>query len=221
MRVLDWRLFAAASLAWATQAFSQASPSEEPTLEWHFNIGASVPAGETSTYLDTGPVIGGGLRWNTGGPWALLAELQYSSYHATSEGIRLANAQSNSVRIDNGWGDIWGLNANGVYKIPISQRARAYVTAGVGLGHRSVNLSQTVLLAGTYCDPWWGYCYPGVIPGQAIVAEQTTTRFAWNVGFGFEFPQTYGGAWFIDARFQRIETQKPTEYIPVQVGFRF
>lgn len=57
--------------------------------------------------------------------------------------------------------------------------------------------------------------------GQAVVDETSTTRFAWNVGVGVEFPLQDGSAWFIDARYHRIETSEPTEFIPIQVGYRF
>jgi opacity protein-like surface antigen len=148
-----------------------------------------------------GWIVGGGLTWKprAEGPFALMADLHYSYYDATNRAVRLANEQSDTVRIDDGDTDIWGLNVDGVYKVPFGARARGYVTAGVGEYYRKLQMTQTVLVAGFFCDPWWGFCYQGVFPGEAIVQEQSTTRFAWNAGFGVEFPLSTG-AWFIDAR---------------------
>ncbi len=134
--------------------------------------------------------------------------------------IRLGQSQSPDVRIDDGSGSVWGLNVNGVYDIRLSERAHGYVTAGIGEYRRKVKLTQTVLVSGIFCDPWWGFCYPSIAPGDVVVSDQSTTRFAWNVGFGVEFPVSYAGSWFIEARYHRIETSRPTEFIPLQIGFR-
>ena len=54
-----------------------------------------------------------------------------------------------------------------------------------------------------------------------MIASQDSTHFAWNAGAGINFPLPYGHSWFIEARYERIETQEPTEYIPIRVGYRF
>jgi len=221
MRIPAHRLLAIVLLVFAAQAFSQSTRDERP-LRWHFDVGYSFTTGTTSDYLDDGWTIGGGLSWQPrqNVPITLLAEVNFSSFDATDNLIRLANLQENSVRIDEGDADLWSFNVNGVYKVPFSERVRGYFTAGIGEYHRKVEFSQTVLVSGFFCDPWWGFCYPGAFPGQAIVNETSTWRFAWNAGFGVEFPLDYG-AWFIDARYHRMETSEPTEFVPIQVGFRF
>lgn len=217
MRRYSWHLFALLSLAVAARAHSQDRP-----ISWHFDAGYSFTSGTTSDYLDDGWILGAGLTWKPrpDTPFSLQADLHYSTYGATSNLIRLANQQTDTARIDDGDTDIWGLNVNGVYRVPFGPRARGYVSAGIGEYYRKVQMTQTVLVAGVYCDPWWGFCYNAVFPGQAIVQEESTTKFAWNAGVGVEFP-TSGGSWFIDARYHRIETSKPTEFIPISVGFRF
>jgi opacity protein-like surface antigen len=184
--------------------------------------GVSFTSGTTGDYLESGWIVGSGLKW-TPRPdrrLAMVAELHYSHYNVTNDAIRLANLQGDSVRIDDGYGEVWGLNVNGIYQVPFSSRANGYLTAGIGEYYRKIRMTQTVLAAGVYCDNWWGFCYPGVAPGEEVIAAESTTRFAWNVGFGIEFPVAYAGSWFIDVRYQRIETPKPTEFIPIQIGFR-
>ena len=219
MRKPQLSLFVLLTLAFTAQVYGQ----DERPLRWHVDAGYSWTSGRTSDFLDDGWMLGAGVTWTprSDSPLSLLAELHYSNYDATDNLIRLANQQSDSVRIDDGDTDIWGLNVNGVYRIPFGARARGYVTAGIGEYYRNVQMTQTVLIAGTYCDPWWGFCYQAVFPGQAIVQEQSTTRFAWNAGIGVEFPLSGGSSWFIDLRYQRIETSEPTEFIPLKVGFRF
>ncbi len=221
MRFIDCRVIGAAlAVAWAAQAVSQ--EQEEAPLRFFISGGGSITNGTTANYLHDGWIFSGGVRWNVrpGSPFALDLEAHYSSYGATHDLIHLANQQQPFVRIDSGWGDIWGLNANGIYRLESIGWGYAYLTAGIGEYWRTVRLAQTVLVAGTYCDPWWGYCYSGVYPGQAVVHDETTGRFAWNAGLGFEFPLSYG-SWFIDVRIHEMQTKKTTEFIPIQIGMRF
>jgi opacity protein-like surface antigen len=197
--------------------------AEERALTWQLDGGYSMSSGTTGDYLENGWIVGGGLSWkpDPGGPFAVLAELHYSRYGATNNLVRLANQQSDTVRIDNGDADIWGLNLNGVYKIPLNERLRGYVTFGIGEYNRTVRLTQTALVAGYFCDPWWGICYESVFPGQVIAQDESTTRFAWNAGAGIEFPLQDGAAFFVEARYHRMSTGDATEFIPLQFGFRF
>src|SRR6185437_7871100 len=144
MRIIDWRAIGAALAAtWAAQALSQ--EQQEPPIQWHFSGGYSITNGTTADYLHDGWIISGGMKWNLqpGSPFALDFELHYSSYGATHDLIHVANQQQPFVRIDSGWGNIWGLNANGVYRLESVGLGYAYLTAGVGEYWRTVRLAQT------------------------------------------------------------------------------
>ena len=78
--------------------------------------------------------------------------------------------------------------------MPFGDTAHGYGLLGIGAYHRYVELTPTALLGVYSCDPWWGYCYPGVVPGQAIVASTSTTKFGWTVGLGVEFQLQDHGA---------------------------
>jgi hypothetical protein len=36
-----------------------------------------------------------------------------------------------------------------------------------------------------------------------------------------DFALPAGQSWFVEARYERIETQEPTEFIPIRFGLRF
>ncbi len=188
---------------------------------WHIAGGYSATSGETHDYLDDGWIAKGGVTWKPRPdvPLALRLDGHYSNYDATDELIDLGSAATRT-RIDDGEGSTLGLDLNGVFDFPLGARARGYLTAGVGVDRRRIDLTQTVLFRGVFCDPWWGFCGRGVIPGDVIVSRDTTTRLAWNGGFGVEFPLSRGNL-FVEATYHRIETERPTEYIPVVVGLRF
>ena len=54
-----------------------------------------------------------------------------------------------------------------------------------------------------------------------LVASSGVTKFGWNAGVGVEFALPYGQAWFIEARYHRISTDRPIEYVPIAIGYRF
>ena len=130
-------------------------------------------------------------------------------------------AEQNQTQIDDGWGDIVNLDVDAVLDLPLGPRARGYIMAGVGGAYRRIDLTQTVGFGGYYCDNWYGYCGIGIVPGDVLVQREETTRFAWNAGIGFEFPLYNGQSWFIEARYNRMETPQPTEFVPIRIGFRF
>jgi opacity protein-like surface antigen len=212
-----------------TQAFAQGYgysqsyeyPSQRP-IQWHIDGGYAITSGHTADYLDNGWTVGGGftVRPVPGSPFSLRADLNYSQFSATNHLITLSE-QQNQTQIDNGTGRIVNLDVDGVFEIPLGARARGYVLAGIGGAWRQIDLTQTVAFGGYFCDAWYGYCNVGFVPGDVLVQREETTRFAWNAGLGVEFPLYNGQSWFIEARYNRMETPDPTEFIPIRVGMRF
>jgi opacity protein-like surface antigen len=208
-------------LAASTQALAQSDFQQRP-LQWHVDAGYSVTNGRTGEFLENGWTAGVGLTWwpRAGIPFGLRADLHYSDYNATDNFINLGSALT-QTRVDDGHGEIVGLDVDGVYEVPLGSIARGYVLAGIGEAYRRIELTQTVVIGGLVCDPWWGFCAPGFFPGDVLIARGSTTRFGWNAGLGVDFPLANGSSWFIEARYNRIETTRPTQFIPIRIGLRF
>jgi opacity protein-like surface antigen len=183
--------------------------------------GYSFTEGRTRDYLDNGFIVSGGVDWRQPGNLLGLRAQAHLGVHQASDDLIELGARQTQVRVDDGTGTLFGLDLNGILDIPLRAGARAYVTAGVGVDHRRIELTQTVLFGGVYCDSWWGYCGFGVVPGDVLVARTSTTRLSWNGGVGVEFPVRSGGSWFVQASYRRIETPVPTVYVPIQFGFKF
>ncbi|HVY79549.1 MAG TPA: outer membrane beta-barrel protein [Steroidobacteraceae bacterium] len=196
------------------------TPNERP-FGFHVGAGFSATTGTADRYLDDGWIVSGGVDWhpNPDLPLTLSLDAHYSDYDATNELINLGTVATRT-RIDDGDGSTLGADVNATYGVPLGSRLRGYIVAGAGIDRRRIELTQTVLFNGFVCDPFWGFCGIGAVPGDVIVARNSTTRFAWNAGLGLELP-VGNGAWFFDARFRRIETTRPTEYVPIQIGYRF
>jgi len=204
-----------ALLAGGAPAFAQAYqyPAARP-LQWFIDGGGSITAGTTADFLDSGWSIGTGftLRPVPGQPFMLRADLNYNRFSGTNQLISLGQAV-NQTPVDNGYGQTVTGFLNGVLEAPVSPWMRFYVTGGVGLGYRRIELTQN----GFVCSPF--FCGPGY--GGNAVAASDDTRFAWNAGLGVDFALPGGQSWFVEARYERIETQEPTEYIPIRFGLRF
>jgi opacity protein-like surface antigen len=227
MRTVFCALLAAGLAAITSVAGAQSGYSEDYTngrgpVQWHVMGGAAVTTGHTADYLETGYTVGGGLtfRPDPTGPFSLRTDLSFSRFNATNHLLNIG-AEQNQTEIDDGWGDIINLDVDGVLDIPLGARVRGYVMAGVGGAYRRIDLTQTVGFGGYFCDDWYGYCGVGVVPGDVLVQRESTTRFAWNAGVGVEFPLYRGQSFFIEARYNRMQTPDPTEFIPIRIGYRF
>ena len=189
---------------------------------WHVNGGYGETIGKTKDYLNGSWTFGGGFAFQPD-DWenlALQLDLGYADMSATNNLILLGQ-QHSPVRINSGDGSLGWLTIAGKFHMDFTDVLRGYGLLGIGGYHRYVELSQTALFAGAVCDPWWGYCYPGVVSGQAVVASRSQFRFGYNVGLGLEWQTSGAGVWFIEARYHRTAGSNPTEIIPIQIGVRF
>ena len=191
-------------------------------VRWHFDLGYSPTIGTTSQYFQGGWTLGGGLTWQPRPtvPIALRADVEYSQFNATRNLIAI-NEAADQTQIDGGYGDVIGLNVDAEYRVPISPRVTGFTLVGIGVDHMHIGLTQTVAFGSYLCDPWFGYCAYGLVPGQVEVASGSATRFSWNAGVGLDFALSDGQTLFVEARYQRIQTTQPTEFVPITVGLRF
>jgi opacity protein-like surface antigen len=204
-----------ALLGFAVPVFAQgyAYPAERP-VQWFINGGASITEGDTANYLNNGWTIGTGFSVRPApGPFLLRPEIDYSRFRATDQLIALGQAV-NGPEVDDGNGQTITGFVNGVLEAPFNPWTRFYVTGGVGIGYRRIELTQS----GFLCDPF--FCSSG-FGRNSLVASSDSTHFAWNAGVGMNFMLPAGQSWFIEARYERIETQAPTEFLPIRFGFRF
>ena len=211
--------------SWAlapAQNYDERYYEPESRLHAHFDMGYAATTGQIANFLEDGFTIGGGLSWQPdyGSPLALRADLDYTRFQATRQLVDSSQA-GNSLLINSGFGESVDLSLDGEYRMPLSPYLTAFAVAGVGGAYRRIALTQTVAVGDYVCDPWFDYCDYGLVAGEAVVASDDTTRFAWNAGLGLEFALARGETFFVEARFTRIQTSPPTDFIPIRVGVRF
>ncbi|MGH7748435.1 MAG: outer membrane protein, partial [Candidatus Dormibacteria bacterium] len=183
-------------------------PATRP-VQWFIDTGGSLTQGQTRQFFDNGWTLGTGLNFapDPAQPFMLRAELNYSRFSATGDFLAL-NQAATGVPIDDGSLQTVTGFVNGVLQTPVSPWMRFYVTGGVGLGYRRIELTQN----GFFCNSF--FCGPA-FDSNTLVASSDTTRFAWNAGLGLDFALPRGESWFLEARYERIETQPSSEFIPI------
>jgi len=191
------------------QVYQYQYPAVRP-VQWYIDAGGSITQNQTADYFDNGLSVGTGVNFRPDPtqPFALRAEVNYNRFYATNLFISQSPAAND--------GNMQTVTAfvGGVFEAPLNPWMRFYATGGVGLGYRRLELTQS----GFYCNYY--FCGPGY-GSNYLVASSDSTHFAWNAGAGMNFPLPNGESWFIEARYERIQTQSPTEYIPIRFGFRF
>jgi len=183
-------------------------------VQWFIDTGASITTGHTSDDFDSGWTIGTGLLMRPD-PTQLLAlrfDVNYARADATGQFIA-ANEAATGQPIDHGSLQTVTAFIGPQLEAPLSPWIRVYAMGGVGVVYQRVELTQN----GFFCDAF--VCGSGF--GHYLVNSSDTTHFAWNAGAGMSFALPGGQSWFLEASYQRIQTQGPTELVPIRVGFRF
>lgn len=198
-----------------SQAYSGYQYSAARPVQWYIDGGASIPSSETSSDFNNGWGLGTGFifRPDPTSPLAMRLDLNYARSDATGSFIS-ANEAATGSPIDNGSMQTLTGFIDGQFEVPLNPWVHFYAVGGVGIGYRRLELTQN----GFFCDAF--FCGSG-FGRDTLVASNDSTHFAWNAGAGLNFPLPGGQAWFVEARYERIETLGPTELIPIRFGFRF
>lgn len=204
------------------QGYTERYYEPQTHVHWHMDTGYVATSGQIGDFLQGGWTIGGGFTWRPdfSSPLALRADINYSRFDATRNLIGI-NQAFDQTEIDDGFGEIVDLAVDGEYRMPLSPYITAFADAGIGVAHRRIALTQTVAFDGFVCDPYFGFCESGFVPGDAVVASDNTTRFTWNAGIGLDFALRSGSTFFVEARFTRMQMPQPTDFIPIRVGLRY
>jgi opacity protein-like surface antigen len=196
-----------------------AAPPPGP-VTWQLAAGFSEPTGQISNYLQGGWALDGTLLYAPSlGRLALRADLGYSNYNA-SQRFLAYGALLNGVEVDSGYGNFFSLSVGPQYSVPFVRGSHLYGFAQLALLYTDLQLTQSVLFAGPYCDPFFGFCDGFVGVGDAVVYDDSRTRLGWDAGIGIDFP-VYYATYFLEVGYHRTGGSQPVSYVPITFGFRF
>lgn len=224
--------------------------------KWAFEVaaGASIPVGNTHKYtnLSYGFSVGGGRNFNKN--FGVLLEYDYDRFGFNAATI--ANQTSLYNYILAAYGTTYNVNGldgnthihsisvNPTFTIAGDQGAGAYFSIGAGFYHKVADF--TVPSTGTYCDPYYGYCYQ--YSANQIIDHYFSNAPGFSAGFGvtYKMGRWSSAKWFAEAKYVYIVTSQRTgitnqtknlsnytalndypansnrtSYMPVKFGIRF
>jgi hypothetical protein len=204
-------------------AVSVAMPThaqDKKEVQGYIAGGYVMPEGRAGDYLDDGWNISGGVIFRPAPdkPFGVRLDLGYSSMDANSTAIEAATAQG--LRVDDGYVSLGNLTAEVLWEFGNPGKFGGYVAVGGGGYRRYAALTTTVLTNGVICDPWWGYCYPAVVTGQAVAQSDSLTKWGWSAAAGATFA-VGSGQLYLEARYHWMMSSPTTEIFPVLIGYRF
>jgi opacity protein-like surface antigen len=194
---------------------------EKDWRSWYgqLGIGYSLPQADAGDAIEDDLWWTGGVTYYPGDwPVGIMAELAYSNYGIRSDVLEPIELPDSRIEGDV---TVWSLTASAVWSPRLSDSAGFYAVGGFGVYRLEATLSAPGYFSGAACDPWLWWCDPGIVPGEAILAGESTTEFGFNLGVGVTFEVGLSSEIYLEARYHSIGTPETTELLPLVVGYRW
>jgi opacity protein-like surface antigen len=194
---------------------------EKDWKNWYGQVGV----GYSLPQADAGDALEDDFWW-TGGvayypeqwPLGIMVELAYSSYDLRSD--VLEPIEPPETRIEGEYA-VWALTADAVWSPRRGESAGFYAVGGVGVYRLEGTLSDPGTFTGDVCDPWLWWCSPGIVPGDLVAADESTTELGFNLGVGVSFEVGLQSELYVELRYHSISSEETTELLPLVVGYRW
>lgn len=199
--------------------FAAAQFAEPITDKLNFSVGGGVstPTEDAGKDLNTGwnMDISGG--YNVNRHLSTNLDFAYNRWNLNDAALFRFNEPGGRT-------SVWSLTFNPVLRFNPRGKFDVYTTAGFGLYHRNLSLTQPVNTTIFVCDPFFGFCFPQTATVDQVVASFETYKGGWNGGAGFTY--RIGDSrmkFFTEARYHRMFSSMGSDqtYVPVTLGIRW
>jgi hypothetical protein len=195
----------------------------QPKKDWksffgHVGGGWTLVDGEAADVINDGWNLNGGFTYKPPSwPVGIVGDLGYNDFRVKSSALSI-----DGERIaDKGSVSIWSLTAGLTWTAPTQGKVGFFLSGGGGAYRVRGVLTDPAAYEGWICDPWSWWCYPGIIVGDQIVAERTTTKAGYNAGIGISFELASSSEIYLEAKYHSVNTKERTNYIPIVIGYRW
>lgn len=207
------------SLATLMLLLSAATAQARPDKSWrawfgHVAVGANLPQAETADVVEDGfGLSGGAFFWPETWPVGFRFDLGLHKFDIEDSFVAAADATDGEV-------DTLLLTSAAVWS-PFEGRFGLDLIGGVGVYRLEGELTDPGFYRGTVCDPWLWWCFPTILEGDRVVADESATEFGYNAGVSLNFELESGSVFYVEAIYHWINTDEPGEFVPVSIGFRW
>jgi opacity protein-like surface antigen len=237
MRAVKWIVVLALVLA-AVPAWAQV---DEKKINVNFGGGYTFALSEVRNHLGDGYNFDLGLTVNFTPKVGLQVEYGFNGLGKKTVMKDVASTPGGSTTPQQFSADMnmQYLDFNVVLRPKPEGKASPYIVAGVGYYYRPVKVTTPgVGYVPGYCDPWWGFCYPGGwVPVDKILGSRSSNDIGMDVGGGVSVKLGDSASLYIEARYHYIwgpsySVTDPTtnktvsgtatgQFLPITVGIRF
>lgn len=186
-------------------------------------INIAIGGGVSTPTDDAGNDLNTGYNWDVSGGYNvnryLSANLDFGYQRWGLNDAALARFQEPGGRTS-----VWSLTFNPVVHFNPRGKVDVYTTAGFGLYHRNLSLTEPFNETVFVCDPFFGFCFPQTGTVNEVVARFEVYKGGFNAGGGLSFPigQTRM-RFFTEARYHQMFSSSGTDlkYVPLTFGIRW
>jgi opacity protein-like surface antigen len=234
MRAVKWFVILALVIAAVPAA------AQDPDKKINVNIGGgyTFSLSEVRSYLGDGGNFSLGLTFNLKPKIGVQVEYGYNGLGKKEVDLPVSGLPGGGNNVNTPfYGDMnmQFVDFNVVLRGNRSGSMSPYVIAGVGYYYRPVKVTTPAVgYVPGYCDPWWGFCYPGGwVPVDKIIGSRSSSDVGMDFGGGVSFKLGDKASMYVEARYHYIwgpsytdptsgvTTKANGKFLPIVFGIRF
>ena len=188
---------------------------------YNFNIGGGpgFPLSDTAKFTNTSYNFVAGAGPNLSSHVKMNVEFMF-------HGLPVQQSIIDQIGVSDVKGRLYSLTGNLMVGSSIGGSKMAYLIGGYGWYRRTLEAKETVLQAGSICEPvwiWWNVeCVNGIFPTDVTVGSRTVSAGGFNVGGGLGFHLGAGANFYAEVRYHRAFTKEVnTSVLPLTFGIRW
>src|SRR5262245_58974016 len=183
-----------------------AAAQDYKKVDFNVGFGTTIPVSGFKDSFDTGWNGAVGVTFNLSPTLGVLAEYMYDRMDGPSKTITVFPTPGGI----NGQTALHESNQqihSGTFNIVARSKQRNSIIGGYGLGglgiyHRTVQITTPSVGYTTICDPYWYVCYPTLVSVDTIIGDRSSNDFGINFGGGITFGHT--AKFYVEARYHYV-----------------
>jgi hypothetical protein len=188
------------------------SAQEVTPFTFAFGAGYTNSLGSAGRYLDNGWDVQGGAGYNFNSHLTAMFDFNFTSMGINSATLSNLGAPDGDVHVMSFTIDPM---VHVIRKGPLD----LYLVGGGGLYHRYDALTAPSVTFAPIVTPLGFFNAP--VAGETVLSSYSINKPGFNAGAGISLGTRWNAKFYAEARYHRMFTSVPTDYIPVTFGVRW
>lgn len=186
----------------------------------HVAAGFASPLSDAADFFDAGwqASAGATFHFSPAVPVGMRLDLGYTHLPAVEQAIGTGTFP---VQVHSGHLAVTHFTVDVLFEFGGRGHIGGWMGAGVGVMNRRIETTTTVPVA-VLCPTDLGFpiCPPSTT-GRPVESDDELTQDGFDVNAAVRFPLPSGSEIYVEARYERMESNPATEFIPIVAGFRW